>query len=223
LAAFLAVGQLHGELLIVNPAVLPWRSEAALAAHRLGQRDRAAALAGEELRLAEKFGAPRAVGVARRAAGLLARGDDAIELLRSAVGMLDGCGARVEQARALADLGAAIRRGGHPAQARPVLRDAVALADEVRVVAVADAARAELRLAGGRARRRALTPVERLTPGERRVAELAAAGRSNRQIANALFVTVKAVEWHLGNAYRKLEVRGRSDLPRALGCPGVPP
>jgi DNA-binding CsgD family transcriptional regulator len=88
---------------------------------------------------------------------------------------------------------------------------------------VADAARAELHLAGGRAARRALTPVERLTPGERRVAELAAAGRSNRQIANALFVTVKAVEWHLGNAYRKLEVRGRSDLPPALGTPGVPP
>jgi DNA-binding CsgD family transcriptional regulator len=223
LAAFLAVGQLHGELLIVNPAVLPWRSEAALAAHRLGQRDRAAALVGEELRLAEKFGAPRAIGVARRAAGLLARGDDAIELLRSAVGVLDGCGARVEHARALADLGAAIRRGGHPAQARPALRDAVALADDVRAVAVADAARAELHLAGGRAARRALTPVERLTPGERRVAELAAAGRSNRQIANALFVTVKAVEWHLGNAYRKLEVRGRSDLPPALGLPGVPP
>jgi DNA-binding CsgD family transcriptional regulator len=223
LAAFLAVGELHGELLIVNPAVLPWRSEAALAAHRLGQRDRATDLVAEELRLAERFGAPRAIGVARRAAGLFARGDDAVELLRSAAGVLGGCGARVEQARALTDLGAAVRRGGHPAQARPVLRDAVALADEVRAAAVADAARAELRLAGGRAARRALTPVERLTPGERRVAELAAAGRSNRQIANALFVTVKAVEWHLGNAYRKLDVRGRSDLPHALGIPGGPP
>jgi DNA-binding CsgD family transcriptional regulator len=223
LAAFLAVGQLHGELLIVNPAVLPWRSEAALVAQRLGQRDRAAALVGEELRLGNRFGAPRAIGVARRAAGLLARGDDAIELLRSAADVLAGCGARVEHARSLADLGAAIRRGGHPAQARVVLREAVALAEEVRSAVVADAARAELRLAGGRAPRRALTPVERLTPGERRVAELAAAGRSNRQIANALFVTVKAVEWHLGNAYRKLEVRGRAELPHALGSTGVPP
>ena len=110
-----------------------------------------------------------------------------------------------------------MRRRGHPAQARPILRDAVALADEVRAAAVSDAARAELRLAGGRAHRRALTPVERLTPGERRVAELAAAGRSNRQIANTLFVTVKAVEWHLGNAYRKLDVRGRAELPDVLG------
>jgi DNA-binding CsgD family transcriptional regulator len=223
LEAFLAVGQLHAQLLIVNPAVLPWRSEAALVARRLGQRDRAAGLVGEEVRLAERFGAPRAIGVARRAAGLLAVGDDAVDLLRSAVDVLGGCGARVEQARALIDLGAAVRRRGHPAQARPVLRDAVALADEVRAAAVSDAARVELRLAGGRAHRRALTPVERLTPGERRVAELAAAGRSNRQIANTLFVTVKAVEWHLGNVYRKLDVRGRAELPDVLGIAGVLP
>jgi DNA-binding CsgD family transcriptional regulator len=116
-----------------------------------------------------------------------------------------------------------VRRRGYPAQARPVLRDAVALADEVRAAAVSAAARVELRLAGGRAHRRALTPVERLTPGERRVAELAADGRSNRQIANTLFVTVKAVEWHLGNAYRKLDVRGRAELPDVLGIAGVLP
>jgi hypothetical protein len=57
----------------------------------------------------------------------------------------------------------------------------------------------------------------------RGVVELAAAGRSNRQIANALFVTVKAVEWHLGNAYRKLDVRGRAELPDVLAIPGVSP
>ena len=220
---FLAVGRSHAALLIVNPAVLPWRSEAALAARRLGQRDRADALVAEEGRLAERFGAPRAIGVARRTAGLLARGDDAIDLLRSAAVVLGDCGARVEHARALADLGAAVRRHGHPAQARPILRDALALAEDVGALAVAEAARTELRVAGGRAPRRATAPVDRLTPGERRVAELAATGRSNRQIANALFITVKAVEWHLGNAYRKLDVRGRSGLPSALGIPGVQP
>lgn len=56
-----------------------------------------------------------------------------------------------------------------------------------------------------------------LTPSERRVAELAAEGRTNREIANDLFVTVKAVEWHLGNAYRKLDIRGRRGLANALG------
>jgi DNA-binding CsgD family transcriptional regulator len=220
---FLAVGRSHAALLIVNPAVLPWRSEAALAARRLGQRDRADALVAEEARLAERFGAPRAIGVARRTAGLLARADDAIDLLRSAVDVLGDCGARVEHARALADLGAAVRRHGYPAQARPILRDALALAEDVGALAVAEAARTELRVAGGRAPRRTTAPVDRLTPGERRVAELAATGRSNRQIANALFITVKAVEWHLGNAYRKLDVRGRSGLPSALGIPGVHP
>jgi DNA-binding CsgD family transcriptional regulator len=125
--------------------------------------------------------------------------------------------------RALGDLGAAVRRSGHPAQARPVLRDALALAEDLRANAVAEAARTELRLAGGRAPRRARTPVDRLTPGERRVAELAAAGHSNRQIANALFITVKAVEWHLGNTYRKLDVHGRSELPSTLGIAGVRP
>jgi DNA-binding CsgD family transcriptional regulator len=223
LDAFLAVGRLHGELLIVNPAVLPWRSEAALAAQHLGQREQAHALVDEELRLAERFGAPRAIGVARRAAGLLARGDDAIDLLRLAVCALEGCGAQVEHAGALADLGAAVRRRGYPAQARPILRKAVALAEGVGAVVVAEDARTELRVAGGRAPRRAQTPIDGLTPGERRVAELAAAGRSNRQIANTLFITVKAVEWHLGNAYRKLDVRGRSDLPSVLGIAGVPP
>jgi DNA-binding CsgD family transcriptional regulator len=221
--AFLAVGRSHAALLIVNPAVLPWRSEAALAARRLGQRDRADALIAEEGRLAERFGAPRAIGVARRTAGLLARGDDAIDLLGSAAVVLGDCGVRVEHARALADLGAAVRRHGHPAQARPILRDALALAEDVGALAVAEAARTELRVAGARVPRRATAPVDRLTPGERRVAELAATGRSNRQIANALFITVKAVEWHLGNAYRKLDVRGRSGLPSALGIPGVQP
>jgi DNA-binding CsgD family transcriptional regulator len=52
------------------------------------------------------------------------------------------------------------------------------------------------------------------------VSELAADGRTNREIANELFVTVKAVEWHLGNAYRKLNIRGRGALAQALGLPG---
>jgi DNA-binding CsgD family transcriptional regulator len=153
--------------------------------------------------------------VARRAAGLLARGEDAVRLLRSAADLHGECGAQVEHARSLTELGAAVRRAGRPTEARAVLRSALQVAERVGARALARRAREELRLAGGRA------PAARdragdLTPSERRVAERAAAGRTNRQIADELFVTVKAVEWHLGNAYRKLDVRGRAELPAAL-------
>jgi DNA-binding CsgD family transcriptional regulator len=217
--AYLAAGRHHTALGIVNPAVLPWRSEAALAAQRLGRLDRAQALVDEELALAERFGGPRPIGVARRAAGLLARGEAAVELLRSADQMLAGCGAGVEHARALTDLGAAIRRAGRPSQARKVLREAATLAEHLGAGRIAEQARAELRVAGGRAPAGATSPGDRLTAGERRVAELAAAGQTNRQIANALFITVKAVEWHLSNAYRRLDISGRAELSKALAAP----
>jgi DNA-binding CsgD family transcriptional regulator/tetratricopeptide (TPR) repeat protein len=216
--AFLAAGRHHAALGIVNPAVLPWRSEAALEAHRLGRAHEAQALVGEELAIAERFRGPRPIGVAQRAAGLLARGEEAVELLRSADRMLAGCGARVERARALRDLGGAIRRAGRPGEARKVLREAATVADDVGADRTAEEARAELRVAGGRAPARATSPADRLTAGERRVAELAAAGQTNRQIANALFITVKAVEWHLSNTYRRLDISGRTELPAALAA-----
>src|SRR5215208_4160920 len=216
LEAFLATGRRLGELLAVNPTVLPWRSEAALAARRLGREELARELSAGELALAERFGAPRALGVARRAAGLLERGDVAVERLRSAVESLAACGARVEQTRALIDLGAAIRRAGRPIEARGTLREALALADAIGALTLAQRAREELRLAGARPAQPGTTRSDGLTPSELRVAQLAATGQSNRQIADALFVTVKSVEWHLGNVYRKLDIRGRAQLAAVL-------
>jgi DNA-binding CsgD family transcriptional regulator len=217
LEAFLTVGRRQTELMVVNPTVLPWRSEAGLVAQRLGRYELARGLVMEELLLAERFGAPRAIGVARRAAGLLERGEAAVERLRSAAGILAACGARIELARALVDLGGAIRRAGRPAEARGTLRDALLLADRTDATALGRQAREELRLAGGRAPAVADTAGDRLTASERRVADLAVAGHSNRQIADTLFVTVKSVEWHLGNVYRKLDIPGRRQLANALG------
>ena len=99
-----------------------------------------------------------------------------------------------------------------------MLREAAGLAEDIGVGRVAEQARAELRAAGGRAPHRAAGTGDRLTAGERRVAELAAAGQTNRQIANALFITVKAVEWHLSNAYRRLDISGRAELAQALAA-----
>ncbi|MBE8516867.1 AAA family ATPase [Amycolatopsis sp. H6(2020)] len=215
LRAFTACGQHLVEIAQLNPVMLSWRSEAALAALRLGQRDTAETLITEELTLAERFGAPRAIGVARRAAGLLARGEQAIELLRSAADLHHGGAAHLEHTATLVELGAAIRRAGRPAEARETLRDALALAETLGATHLARRARTEVHLAGGRVPSRRDTTAE-LTPSESRVARLAADGRTNRQIANSLFITVKAVEWHLSNTYRKLRIRGRDEIANAL-------
>jgi DNA-binding CsgD family transcriptional regulator len=84
-------------------------------------------------------------------------------------------------------------------------------------VAVYERARLDLSASGARPRREALrSGPESLTPSERRIAELAAAGHSNREIAGALFITPKTVEYHLRNAYRKLGIQTRRELARAL-------
>src|SRR5207237_6268843 len=86
---------------------------------------------------------------------------------------------------------------------------------------LAEHAHTELLATGARPRRLVLSGLEALTPSERRVAEMAADGLSNRDIAQALFVTPKTVEVHLSNAYRKLEISSRSQLPDALTAPLV--
>jgi DNA-binding CsgD family transcriptional regulator len=217
LEEFLACGQTAESMGLVNPAMFPWRSEAGIAAVRLNRPEQARELTAQELVLAERFGAPRALGVARRAAALLESGPTVLEGLAQAVELFKGCGAYVELAYTLVELGGVIRRSGRPTEARDPLREALAIAQDAGARRVARLAREELQRAGGRAATRR-NDADELTPSERRVAELAALGRTNREIANELFVTVKAVEWHLGNSYRKLDIRGRGALAQALGA-----
>jgi DNA-binding CsgD family transcriptional regulator len=205
---------------MLNPAVVPWRAPAVLACLRLGDRGRAAALAAEQLELARRFGAPRAISEALRSAGLAARGQDSLPLLTEAVDVLADSPAALERAGALVDLGGAQRRAGDRAAARATLRSGLALAQACGAVACARRADAELEAAGARPRRRELRGPGSLTPGELRVAKMAAAGMTNREIAQELFVTMKAVQYHLGNVYRKLDVPGRDDLAAALDGEG---
>ncbi len=214
LSEFLACGEFAESVQALNPAMFHWRSEAAVAALRV-RPERARELIDRELELAERFGAPRALGIASRAAALLNSGPEVEDGLAAAAKLLRGCGAHVDLAYTLVEHGGAIRRAGRPTEARDTLREALAIAEQVGARRAARLAREELQRAGGRAPS-SRNGTDQLTPSERRVAELAAQGRTNREIANELFVTIKAVEWHLGNSYRKLDIRGRGALAEAL-------
>jgi DNA-binding CsgD family transcriptional regulator len=169
------------------------------------------------LREARTWDTPRAIAMALRARGLVEGGAEGLDLLGEAAALLAASPARLEEARALTDLGAALRRANRRADARDPLRRALDLADACGAVPLAERARQELRAAGGRPRRARVTGVESLTASELRVATMAAGGLSNPEIARALFVTKKTVETHLANAYGKLGIHSRGELPAALG------
>jgi len=199
-----------------NPAFMAWRSQAAFALLQLGERDEAHRLVGEELELARTWGAPRALGAALRVAGLVEGGRRGLALLEEAVEMLADSPAKLEHAKARTELGAALRRANRRSDAREQLRHALELATICGAVPLVQRAETELLATGARPRRISLRGVESLTPSERRVAEMAAEGPTNREIAQALFVTPKTVEVHLSSVYRKLEISSRSQLAGAL-------
>jgi DNA-binding CsgD family transcriptional regulator len=216
---FLAAGEVATVTRAPSPCFLSWRSDAALAQLRLGEPEMARRLSAAELELARAFGAPRALGVALRAAGL-ANGLGGEPQLREAVDVLAGPDTRLEQAGARADLGALLRRSNRRADAREMLRQAVDAAHRAHARPLATLAETELRATGARPRRVLLTGLEALTASERRIAELAAEGLTNRQIAQNLLITARTVEGHLTNVFIKLDVKTRTELPKALQTTG---
>jgi len=144
-------------------------------------------------------------------------GADAITLLGESVAVLRPSPARLELALSLLEYGAAQRRAGRRSEARDPLREAVDVAAECGATALAAKAHDELVAAGARPRRDPIESRSRLTASEARVAKMAAEGLTNREIAQALFLTEKTIEVHLTNTYRKLDIGSRSQLPRALG------
>jgi DNA-binding CsgD family transcriptional regulator len=192
------------------------RLEAALVLHALGRTDVAKALSDEALELAAAWQGKRALGGALRVAGLLHGGEKGLPMLRDAVSTLQDSPARLWYANALVDLGAALRRANHRRDSRKPLREGIDIADVCGAIPLADRARRELQASGGRVQPRTGGRYDELTPSEQRIAELAASGLSNPEIAQRLFVTVKTVEMHLSNAYRKLDIRSRHQLAGAL-------
>jgi DNA-binding CsgD family transcriptional regulator/tetratricopeptide (TPR) repeat protein len=219
LSDFRAAGDIATRTLALSPTFMPWRSDAALAQLALGDSDGARRLSEEELELARAFGAPRALGVALRAAGLVAGGESGEDMLREAIEVLAGPDTRLEHARALTDLGALLRRSNRRVEAREMLRQAVDAAYRIGAEPLASRAETELRATGAKPRRVMLTGLEALTASERRIAELAAEGLTNPQIAQTLFVTARTVESHLTHVFQKLDVTARTELPAALAAP----
>jgi len=197
-------------------SAVPWRAEAALIHAALGDSQEARRLAGEQLELAQAFGRPRTLGISLRARGLVEGGESGLELLGEAVTTLERSQAPLELARALSDYGAALRRAGRRVLARRELERALDLAHRCGARRIAARARAELIAAGAKPRRDAITGRDALTASELRVARLAAEGLTNREIAQALFITTKTAKAHLGRVYRKLEITRRGQLADAL-------
>ncbi|MGN6169553.1 MAG: LuxR C-terminal-related transcriptional regulator [Solirubrobacteraceae bacterium] len=202
---------------VSNPGAIAWRSTAALAHLAMGEHDDARRLVTEELELARRAHVTSAIIRDLRILGLIERGQRGIELLSDAVTIGEGGPPRLEYMHALVDLGAALRRANHRMDARDPLRRGLELSYRGGATNLADLARTELAATGARPRRVTLSGVESLTPSELRVGELATNGMTTRQIAEALFVTPKTIEFHLRHIYRKLDVGSRTELAAVLG------
>ncbi|PWU25000.1 MAG: hypothetical protein C5B48_03525 [Candidatus Rokuibacteriota bacterium] len=194
----------------------PCAVEAFVVVSRLGEAEE---LTRELEEQAERVAHPRLAMYAYRCRGLMlsAEGDTggALVALERAREIATGVRQPLERARTLYLLGRLYLRANQRRAARATLNEALASFEGMQARLWADRARGELARISGRTLRR-----DDLTEAERRVAGLAAEGKTNKEIAAALFVTPKTVEFHLGNAYRKLGVRSRTELVHRLRVVG---
>ena len=215
-ADLVGAAALWEEFDIVHPGLASWRVDAAEALVALGDPAGARRHAEGHLALAKRLGLPGPLGAGLRALARTTDRDERMALLAQAVTVLAACPVQLEHARALVDIGAALRRANRRADARAPLRQALDIAERGGMRLLAERARDELQAAGARPRRAALTGPQALTPAEHRVAHFAADGHTNREIAEELYVTRRTVETHLTHVFQKLDIRARAELPAAL-------
>ncbi|MDQ1025050.1 DNA-binding CsgD family transcriptional regulator [Streptomyces umbrinus] len=195
---------------VANPVFTTWWVHSTELLMALGRTSAAAERAELGRHLAEQWPTARSTGLSVLARGMVAAASDRVELLAESVRLLDSSSDRYSRALAELRLGQALLQRGDKKAARGHLHAARATAVRYGLTTVAEPARAALTAAGGRPARVALSAAERP------VAEMAAAGARNRAIADALYLTVRTVEYHLTNVYRKLGVTGRADLAEWL-------
>lgn len=197
------------------PTVVPWRADHVEACARSGRLDDArAALAALEER-SRATGVRWGSGTSARCRGMLVGEDDYEEEFADAAELLDGM--LLERARTKLALGMRRRRSRRRAAAREVLHEALDYFERAGAEPWAEQARSELRATG----EAPVVPgvdvsLRALTPQELQVALVVARGATNREAAAALFLSPKTVEFHLGNAYRKLGIRSRAELVRRV-------
>jgi DNA-binding CsgD family transcriptional regulator len=197
-----------------------WRLWAAQALAAAGAGERAVELADEQLTIATAWGAPGGLGMALRVRATVDPEGNGGPMLDRAIASLRASAYRLELARALIDRARLLRRDGHRVQARSLFEEGMELAARCEAAPLVAAAREELVVLGARPRRAMSSGVEALTAAERRVADMAATGLANREIAQALFVTEKTIEAHLHRVFRKLGIRSRRELPGLIAEAG---
>ncbi|MFB6576073.1 LuxR C-terminal-related transcriptional regulator [Streptomyces sp. NPDC056402] len=196
--------------------ITPWRSAAAECLLLLGETPQALALAEEDSRYAAAWGTPRVRGRALRVLGAATGGRHGLELTAEAVGVLRGTSLDIELIPALVTHGRQLTAAGQPRRARPLLREAAAAAERLGAIRLSGSAERALRASGSRRWNTSLTGPGSLTAGERRIAALAADGRTNAEISELLHLALRTVETHLTSTYRKLGIRRRVDLRAVL-------
>jgi DNA-binding CsgD family transcriptional regulator/DNA-binding transcriptional ArsR family regulator len=218
LGDFLACGSLMVKWGMDRAAMVPWRTEAARALTELDRQDEAREYVVEQLARLDGCDGARTRGLTLRQLAAVSAPRQRPRLLREAVEVLQASGDRLQLAHALADLGHANRCLGEASRARTMIRQAWHIARECGAESLCRL----LVPRGGRPSAAAALPLvdaqqpAPLSDAERRVAALAALGRTNREIAGRLYITVSTVEQHLTRVYRKLNVRRRADLPSWL-------
>ena len=157
-----------------------------------------------------------ASGIEARVRALLSEGKIAEGLYLQSIAHLSGTRARLELARAHLLYGEWLRRERRRLDAREQLHTAVEAFTSIGAAAFARRAERELLATGERARKRTVDTLDQLTPQETQIARLATNGHTNREIAAQLFISPSTVEYHLRKAFRKLDVKSRTQLARRM-------
>ncbi|OXM53225.1 hypothetical protein CFP71_22155 [Amycolatopsis thailandensis] len=203
---FVTCGETHAFEHMASQAVLHWRAMAAFAAAGCGRPDLARSLAEGEYEAAKHCGAPAGVGYALYVKAMVAGQGQEVALLGDAVQLLEVAGARVELATVCLEFGRALDAAGDAPRAAGQFSLATELAHEIGNRRLAGEVAVEQRKVDN------APPRKSLSPQELRVASLARAGFTNKEIAARTELTVRTVEFHLSGVYRKLRLSSRKEL-----------